>query len=222
MTQPGPRGNAFFNHPPRGPITPFDSAPVIPMPPKFMTTERSVEMQLIDSLARAFMFLITMFPCLTQRGTREPSALTVATTSKCASNQCKETFHFLKNVLMALHVRITSASGLLNQKTEHGQEFFVEFRSKTSFVDFRRTEVELRELRMGLHQALEMCRSLTTLVAEEAQKVPGEHMRLAEVLAANRLVLGQLTQVATAVNQRVQQLSQERRRHDGGFVPEYH
>ncbi len=196
------------------------------MPPNCMTTERSVEMQLCDSMARAFMFLITMFPCLTQRGTREPSAWTVATTAKFASNQCRETFQFLVNVLMALHVRISSPSGLLNQKTEHGHEFFVEFRMIETFANAmnhrcnRRTEVELRELRMGLHQALEMCRSLTTLVAEEAQKVPGEHMRLAEVLAANQFVLGQLTQVATAVNQRVQQLSQELRRHDGGFVPD--
>ncbi len=167
------------------------------------------------------MSLITMFPRLTQRGARELSLPKVAIQARWCSQSCREVFQFLNNVLQALHVRITSPAGLLNQTAVHWDGKFDGEGNRN-----RHAEVELRALRMGLHQALEMCRSLTTLVAEEAQKVPGEHRRLAEVLAANQLVLGQLTQVATAVNQRVQQLSQDQDqdpthtiiRHDGSFV----
>ena len=180
-----------------------------------------VELQHCDSIARAFMSLITMFPRLTQRGARELSLPKVALQARFASQGCREVFQFLNNVLQALHVRITGPAGLLNQTAVHWDGKFDGEGNRN-----RHAEVQLRALRMGLHQALEMCRSLTTLVAEEAQKVPGEHRRLAEVLAANQLVLGQLTQVATAVNQRVQQLSQDQDqdpthtiiRHDGRFV----
>lgn len=173
---------------------------MIPIPS--CMASRSVEMQHCDGIARAFMSLITLFPLLTQRGARELSVWKVATQAKFASKQCREVFQYLNNVMQALHVRITSPTGLLNQTAKHGEHNCVEPAN-------RHAEVQLRGLRMGLHQALQMCRSLTTLVAEEAQKVPGEHRRLTEVLAANQLVLGRLTLVATAVNQRVQQLSQE-------------
>jgi hypothetical protein len=185
---------------------------VIPMPSCMAHHAYDFELQHCDSIARAFMSLITMFPRLTQRGARELSLPKVALQARFASQSCREVFQFLNNVLQALHVRITSPAGLLNQTAVHGEQY-------CAGPANRHAEVQLRALRMGLHHALEMCRSLTTLVAEEAQKVPGEHRRLAEVLAANQLVLGQLTQVATAVNQRVQQLSQDQEhRHDGGFV----
>ena len=53
----------------------------------------------------------------------------------------------------------------------------------------RHAEVELRKLRMGLHQPLAIRRSLASLVEEEAAKVPGHHQRLAQVIATSGRVL---------------------------------
>lgn len=131
----------------------------------------------------------------------------VAAAAEGASQQCRETFDFLMNLLQALHDRITGPAGLLSQQAIHGPH-----------PANRHAEVQLRQLRMGLHQALAMCRQLTALVAEEASKIPGHHRHLADAITGNQLVLAQLTSIAGLVNQRVAELSAERGRHDGGFL----
>lgn len=146
--------------------------------PSSSTIHLSHHVRDFQDIASAIMFLITLFPCVTQRGAREMSVWKVAAEAEFASQQCIETFEFLINVLQALHVRIASPTGLLNQRAIHGERVASEN---------RHAEIQLRQFRMGLHQSLAMCHNLTTLVTEEATKVPSPHRRLEDIIARNVL-----------------------------------
>jgi hypothetical protein len=164
-----------------------------------------------QKLAMAFMFLMTNIPRLTQRCAREMSLHKVEVMAKHSSESMREVFAFLTEVLQDLHDTITRPDldgwglplGLLNQ---------ADLRHKGN----RHVEVQLRSLRMGLHQVLTMCRSLAEQIAYEATKATGENsaQSLAEMKAANNAVLAQLTFVSGKVDQRVQELTAQPERHD--------
>ncbi len=73
----------------------------------------------------------------------------------------------------------------------------------------RHAEVELRSLRMGLHQLLAMCRSLAEQIAYETTKATGAKSApsLSEMKVATDAALAQLTLVSGKVDKRVQELS---------------
>ena len=165
----------------------------------------------IQKLAMAFMFLMTEIPQLTQRGAREMSLHKVHGASNSSRKGMREVFAFLTTVLQDLHDRVTNPAPDIYYRgaMQTPQAIGLLHQVDLSHSGNRHAEVQLRSIRIGLHQLLAMCRNLAEQIAYEATKATGEKsvLSLAEMKEANDAVLTQLTAFSIKVDQRVQELS---------------